>query len=137
MSVAAMPGRAPRVAIGADQAAHLFAFKWDRHHARAHLPGQRKSLRRCRGGDPERRMRALRWAGQGRDIAEAVELAVRRHVFLLQQKFDLCNALIEAPPALVEAHAELRELMWQECACESHFEPTTADAVQHADLACK
>src|SRR5262245_27182819 len=132
MAVAGMPGLLPCLAIDADQASHLLRLERDRHHLAAVGPGERESLGRVSRGDPERRVRLLRRPRHRRDVAEAVELALRRYLLVLEQQRDLRESLGEAPAAFVEAHAELRELMRQEGAGKADLEPSVADAVEHA-----
>ena len=56
-------------------------------------------------------------------------------LLVLQQQRDLREPFGESAAALVEAHAELRELVRQEGAGEADLQPAVADAVEHADLA--
>src|SRR5580700_5870581 len=64
-----------------------------------------------------------------------MELALRRNILLGQEHRDLRQPLGETATALVEAHAELSELVRQERAGETDLKPACADSVEHADLA--
>jgi hypothetical protein len=64
-----------------------------------------------------------------------MELALRRDILSGQEHRDLRQTLGEAATALIEAHAELRELVRQERAGETDLKPAGADTVKHANLA--
>src|ERR1051326_2422777 len=97
----------------------------------AELAGVLEALGRRDRGYPELRARALSRARQGRRRGEFVERTVGGNLFLLQELAHLLHALGEACLALVDAHAEARELVGQEGAREAHLEPAAGDRVEH------
>ena len=57
------------------------------------------------------------------------------HVFLFEEETDLLLPLVEPGHALVEAHAELLELVRQESARHAEIQTAAGNRVQHARLA--
>jgi hypothetical protein len=66
-----------------------------------------------------------------------METSVVAHVFIFEKTPDGLDSFFKSSAAFVERHTEASELVRQKRARETDFEPSLADPIEHADLACK
>src|SRR5262245_1739908 len=100
--------------------------------AMAARPDERFLRRDC--SDPDRRVRLLHRPWHEADVAKAVKFSLVRNPLLCPKPGDDVNALFEARSALIHAHPEDVELLWDEGASEARVEPAVADVIEHREL---
>src|SRR6516165_5005376 len=78
--------------------------------------------------------RLLHRPGHKADIFETVKLPFVRNSILRPEPGDDVNSLLEACPALLHAHSENVELLWDKGAPKAGVEPAVTDVIQHRQL---